>query len=66
MPCCLNLNYILYVSVRYEKINNLWWILLLSIGLPAIVIAVILTFILLKLKNKNETIKELYEETEKQ
>lgn len=38
----------------------------MSIGLPAIVIAVILTFILLKLKNKNETVKELYEETEKQ
>ncbi len=52
------LNDILYVSTSYEKVNNLWWILLLSIGLPVIVIAVILTFVLLKLKNKNETIKE--------
>lgn len=36
------LNDILYVSVSYEKVNNLWWILLLSIGLPMLTAIVII------------------------
>lgn len=42
-------NDMLYVSVRYEEVNNLWWILLLSIGLPLLLcVAVAVTVIIIK------------------
>lgn len=44
------LNDILYVSVSYEKVNNLWWILLLSIGLPMLSILLIVVLLIIKRK----------------
>ena len=42
-------NDMLYVSAVYEKVNNLWWILLLSIGLPLFVVAITISTIFIKI-----------------
>lgn len=51
-------NDMLYVSAVYEKVNNLWWILLLSIGLPLFVVAITISTIFIKIYKKGRINKE--------